>query len=397
MTSLLDIPSDLVSKISYMTSYIDFNLSGSKRLGSDNTSIILSSNIAYAVSNGYSGIRIPLHNNFYTGTGISIRVLKRKLAELQDRYYIKVYSGGFGYNENKRNDLCSCILFTKKIRDLYSNKSHRVYTDVIHIRNRDTKERISNRGLKGIKVKADPIISYNKMMAETVVKKLDGDLPVQQFRRVFTSNMESGGRVYCVDGGVQGFSSSERRELLIDDCKVIELDYRCSHPSIIHELKNREYDVSFIDPYDFHVPEVEFSGASPDIIRDYYKLAVLIALNCNGFKSAEGALRKRFEENNKFHSIGSSFSSQVLNAAYNHNIHLREYFFCDMGLFLQYIDSEIMVKVISKMTANMMPMIPVHDSIVVQEGNMYEAIQIMREAYAEVLEGVKFCHVDLKE
>lgn len=397
MSSLLDIPRELVDQLGYRTTYVDFAMSGSRKLGKDKTTIAISSNVQYAINNGYIGIRIPLHNSYYTGSGISIRGIKRKISELESDGYLKLYSGGFGYVGNKRNDLCSTILFTNKIRDLFSKKDPILYTDVIHVRDRETKERKSNRGVRGIKEKAGVILEYNELMSGASIKKDGIELPVQQFRRVFTGNMESGGRVYCVDGGVQGFSSSERRELLIDDCKVIELDYRCSHPSIIHELKNREYDVSFIDPYDFHVPEVEFSGASPDIIRDYYKLAVLIALNCNGFKSAEGALRKRFEENNKFHSIGSSFSSQVLNAAYNHNIHLREYFFCDMGLFLQYIDSEIMVKVISKMTANMMPMIPVHDSIVVQEGNMYEAIQIMRESYLEVLEGVKFCHVDLKE
>ena len=396
MHRLIDMPIDLVKTIQYRTSIADFGMASSRVFGSSKAEMMLASNVQYALSMGHCGIRLPRHNSVYTGTGISIRCLKRLLDKLESEDYIRNYVGGFLHEGDERVDLSSCVLFTEAMKERFKPKAPELYKDVVHIRDRETKKRLANRGRSGIKAMSDVVVDLNRLMLSCSITQDDQTIPIQQFRRIFSGSLDSGGRFYSLDGGIQTMPSNERRQLLMSGSPVAELDYSCMHPSIIHELKNRENDVEFIDPYDFSVSQIEFSCAPKEVVRDYFKMALIIALNCKDFKSAEGALRHKFESDSKFHVLGHHFASDVLKEAYSHNLHLREYFFCDMGLFLQNIDSQIMSSLINMTNANMMPVIPVHDSVIIQEHNVKEVSEMMIDAYTRILGGSKFCVIEQK-
>lgn len=319
---------------------------------------------------------------------------------MEDGGLIKQFSGGFDYIEGERIDYCSVILFESKLKQLIRSftKDNTSYlnTDVIHIRNRLNKERKSNKGIFSIKEKADNIISLNKLMLNTEYKLNGNQLPIQQFKRVFTDSLEYGGRYYSTDGGIQLIPAVLRKMITVNGHETVELDYKAMHPSIILELKNKEKSVEFKDPYAFVVPELDSKGLPFKLLRDYYKLALIIAINCKSFRSAEAALRKSYENEPKFHALGKSYSGQVLKAAYEHNDQMREYFFSDMGIFLQNVDSQIMDALLKETTSNGIPVYPIHDSVMVAEKDSFQVTAMMKEAYEKVLGGNKFCFIDTK-
>ena len=398
MHSLLDIPQDRRAQLSYRTSCLDTTLQtpSKLRLPKDKTSNCLYGNILKSNNSGYIGIRIPRNNDYYTGTDISARKIKRYLGLLEEQGLIRQYSGGFDYHEGERNDYCSVILFELTFRESLKVINIKEYTDVIHIRNRENKERKSNRGVHSIKQLSEHIIMLNKLMLSTEYRLDDNKLPVQQFKRVFSDSLDLGGRFYTIDGGIQTMPSAMRRGITVNGLATIELDYKAMHPSIILELKNRESIVDFKDPYGFIVDEIDRKGVPFSIVRDYYKLALIIAINCKSFKSAEAALRKAYNETPRFHVIGEHYAGNVLRAAYEHNTQLQEYFFADMGVFLQNVDSQIMNALLIETTKRNIPVYPIHDSVMVSEKDSYQVTVLMKQAYEEVLGGTKFCFIETK-
>lgn len=398
MRSLLDIPQERRLQLSYRTSCLDTTQTATSKLElpKDDTSNCLYGNILKSFNSGYVGIRIPRNNDYYTGTGISARKIKRYLDILEERGFIRQYSGGFDYLDGERVDYCSVILFESSLKESLKVIKIKEYTDVIHIRNRENKERKSNRGVYSIKQLSEHIISLNKLMITTEYRLGDAVLPIQQFKRVFSDSLELGGRFYTIDGGIQTMPSHMRRGITVNGLKTIELDYKAMHPSIILELKNKESIVDFKDPYGFIVEDIDRKGVPYATIRDYYKLALIIAINCKSFKSAEAALRKAYNETPKFHVLGQPYSGDVLRAAYEHNVQLQEYFFADMGVFLQNVDSQIMNVLLKETTSRNIPVYPIHDSVMVSEKDSYQVTVLMKQAYEEVLGGTKFCFIETK-
>ena len=399
MYTLLDIPHEHRLKLSYMTRVIDLSVVGAclGLLPVDDTSKCILGNISLANSSGYLGVRIPRSNSFYTGTGISARKVRRYLDLLETRGLVRQFSGGFDYHNGERLDLCSVVMIEKTLRDILVKEDVKLYSDVIHIRDRKTKLRRSNRGVAGVSLLADNVLKLNSLLLKTRYRLNDFDLPIQQFRRVFCDTINLGGRFYVAgSGGIQNIPSNARKDILINGEPSVELDYNSMHPSIILELKNCESTVEYTDPYGFVISDIENSGADFKTIRDYYKMALIIAMNCSSFKSATLSLNKIYEDNARFHIFGDSYSCKVLSAAYEHNTHLREYFFCDMGVFLQGIDGKIMANLLKSTTELGIPAYPIHDSVLVPKKYAIETEKLMFDSYHNVLGGSKFCRVSLK-
>tara|TARA_R100000655_G_scaffold79128_1_gene118537 strand:- start:479 stop:1819 length:1341 start_codon:yes stop_codon:yes gene_type:complete len=159
--------------------------------------------------------------------------------------------------------------------------------------------------------------------------------------RVFREDFRSGGRFYC---GAQGLRKAERATIQVNGKSTIELDYKSLHPRLLYNAEG------LAAPDDCY--------ASNSRSRDLTKLISLLCINCDSKKQAERALRSNWPMNSE-------------EASFHLDGYLAEHPAIAHRLFqsgwkrLQYLDSQLVDKVLAAGCYRDIAILPVHDSFIV--------------------------------
>lgn len=196
---------------------------------------------------------------------------------------------------------------------------------------------------------------------------------------------------------------SFRKDIRIDGNPTVEIDFKSLHPSMIAEFQGYKLPDGF-DPYG-----ILLEGYDPKTLRSIAKIAFMCIFNSKNLMQATAAvsqeLRDLRDEDGKH--IPTQWKEkglvpqviqvkQILQELAMHNIYAQDWVFSGKGIFLQNTDSKIMDCVIQQFLDVDEFMIPVHDSVVVEERLKDFAINAMKVAYKQVMKTDMNCRLDVK-
>ena len=401
----------------------------------------LVTNIARAIKQNATYLQIPKQFSVYTKNKqeISRTKLFSLFDELVLRDYLVFYKGGF-INVKKDEYVTSLYEITDKMKLLWVGidiDEELVYDgDLIEIKDRESKQHINSK-IRGTAEMRNTVNKYNHALSVIDLQFDGAPLPVQQYKRVFSGSLNLGGRFYNVNGGVQTMKQEDRKKLMINGEKVVELDFKALHPSILYEKKWQEnpklveywienswdgaynpyitkgYEAALYVNNDEGADQINrFGLVKYNPVRNLFKFAVMACLNAKrGEKRpitpAAKALTtewyddlKKKDQDRKYrglHVIDGKFPShaicELVQAA---NLPIGDSFFSDVGVELQRIDSDIIEQVISNLVEMGEVLYPEHDSVIVRESLEHVVTRLMREAYFNVIGSDQFCFIEKK-
>jgi hypothetical protein len=389
-------------------------------------------NSARAVKRKGTGFFISLSQRHYSDNkmGIGYRQVRSLLELLDEKGYIDIYKGFQQVNRQTGESInrMSCLLLTDKtlakwrnvlyIPNLWEEYDKKAGV-VVRIRGtKDTKE------LDDTAYQFDNMHEYNKSLREANITYGGQEVAAVQYQRIFLDNLETAGRLYVVGGGVQLIPQKLRAsELKINGENVVELDYSAIHPNICYEYLSTDdnQDVRDMMGQNFHPYNVDLSfvevdegkvrqweekyGAKCNPRRQLAKLAILVGMNSKDFQSAvfglankirEDKSKKEESEQMMFGTVGTIPCGEILRALQEHNSLIADRFFSDAGVYLQNVDSSIIMEVVSEMIQKGHTILTYHDSCIVAESAEKDLLQAMKSAWKKILGGDKFCKVEKK-
>lgn len=225
-----------------------------------------------------------------------------------------------------------------------------------------------------------------------------------QLRKVFNnSSWKQGGRSYVTGDGSQIMKRTFRKDIRINGNPTVEIDYKALHPSLIAELSGYKLPDNF-DPYGVHI-----DGYDKGILRKICKIAFMCIFNSKNLSQATAAVSKELrdlvdEDDKHLPTLWKQQGlvpqviqvKEILQELAMHNIYAQDWVFSGKGVFLQNTDSKIMDCIIQQFLDIDEFMIPVHDSVVVEERLKDFTINAMKVAYKQVMKTDMNCRLDIK-
>lgn len=210
------------------------------------------------------------------------------------------------------------------------------------------------------------LIAYDRLMGTVAITQFETNIPsyLTTLTRIFSNGCYAdGGRFY---GSIQGWRKNDRRTLRFNGEPVVEIDFRSIHPTMLYELQGLH---PLDDAYDIDGFE-----------RDDVKQAFNILLNRRAIKGHTDAqsLAMHLE-------ITSERATRLCEGLYARHAPIRQYFNTGFGLQLQRLDSDIMCSVMQFAVCQQIPIIPIHDSVIVRTRDAETATLAMVEAYVETM------------
>lgn len=193
-----------------------------------------------------------------------------------------------------------------------------------------------------------------------------GDAGRVALYRSFKGNWSNGGRLY--GGWWQTVPKSERRHLTIDGLPTIELDYARMQPSLLYAHRGLTLDH---DPY---LPP-QFAGPQ---VREVGKRIFNRLLN-----GKPGTLRVTAED--KAQLAGVADFPALVAAVVDINRPIADAFGSAAAGWLQRLDSDILIKVLTRTTKAGVVTLPIHDSLMVTVGNEDLLRTAMAAAYQDLI------------
>lgn len=282
---------------------------------------------------------------------------------------------------------------------------------MIELRGSDKKPVKIPTGKKTVRLQvkrlSTPVRAFNTLWLDHVAT-LGGHELVPFVRRIFNHSLKLGGRYY--GGGFQNISKADRALIEIDGEPTIEPDFDAIHFVILYAWAGRQYDLRCGDPY-----------TVPGFERTTVKRAMLSLLNSenasgwcanvtrSGNPQVKQAINDYRSEYLRFIAAGTqglktgqpkkpcyadSFISgmpdgiqgkellQAIKARHRPIAHL--FGSLNIGLRLQFTDSQIMSRVIEKLCRLNIPVLPIHDSIRCRKGDGWQVQTNMKEAFKEI-------------
>lgn len=194
----------------------------------------------------------------------------------------------------------------------------------------------------------------------------------------------SGGRLYSIvkrGVGWQNLSQEERNTITINHEPTVELDFRALHISMLYALMGKQLKE---DPYAYFSPEM----------RTLYKTLMLRLLNAGSVSGTLQSIERTlwtlnrkpliFSKELKFLNAVEQFQPdwrELVIALMEHHKTIQRYFGSDCGIYLQRLDGEMMLRILSILTSEGIPALPVHDSVIVPQGAQSRATEVMGEVY----------------
>lgn len=406
---------------------LPYNPTSSKCIKVRNVIGCLLLNLSYAVRVGKSSIVVQLDKNYYkqsaiyngvdTGRKVSYDYFISVLNWLCDVGYATLEKGCvLTWKENTRGTSCSVmpdqvlpsiLMVHEYLRDKVKETQKDIndipiIPDVIQMRDENKKviEKPLGRDEKRLVKVLD---SYNFSSRKFVITVGETYYDIQ-LRKVFNnSSWKQGGRSYVTGEGSSIMKRSFRKEIRIDGNPTVEIDFKSLHPSMIAELQGYKLPEGF-DPYG-----IKLDGYDAKILRSIAKIAFMCIFNSKNLNQATAAvsqeLRDLRDEDGKH--IPSQWKEsglvpkviqvkEILQELAIHNIYAQDWVFSGRGIHLQNMDSKIMDLVIQQFLDVDEFMIPVHDSIVVEDRLTGFGVDAMMTAYKQVMKTDMNCRVEIK-
>lgn len=329
----------------------------------------------------------------------------------------KDYGSLRGYQSIIWPEACLIDLFEHASPPAESVTAHR-NIELVRVKDRKSKRLVDYDDNELTTSSREVLRRFNDLLDDTQIA-LDGAEPVVASKlcyRTFTRDESSedlfalGGRIY--GGWWQQEGSAWRDKLTINGNQVVELDYHSLHPRLLYALVGQELKH---DPYQLNSTD-----------RNASKLLFLTAINARDESSIYQAFRHQSSSNSRkfdsrhdqahdildpdddpaniehilgmmksfdrkfrvfdsFKSVKNSELKEILQSLKQLNEPIARFLCNDMGIRLQRTDSDICMKVIEDMTGRSIPVLPIHDSFIVEKEHEEVLREVMERSALEVV------------
>ena len=197
------------------------------------------------------------------------------------------------------------------------------------------------------------------------------DLDGRLYRVFNNGNFVEGGRFYGAD--YQLLNSEQRKAILINGNKTVEVDFQALHPRMLYHLKRIDYQD---DPYT--------AVSNVKELRKPIKKMMQMMINAKTKPKAVGAFEKFLKTEPEFgnilYPIGLD-ARELINIIADRHKKLHEFFNTGIGIILQKRDSQIAESVLKYFMKKDIACLCVHDSFIVEEKYKDELIDVMKDKY----------------
>jgi hypothetical protein len=307
----------------------------------------------------------------------------------------------------------SRIWATQKLVKLFQNLDHNPFTCTYHpdrepiilrdpegndIEYDDTSETIRMRNI--VKRYNDflsnifidiPTLEETGIMIETVrgPRWLHINQTPNFTRRIFNNNsFQNGGRFY--GGWWQHCPKEYRSQIFIDDKATSEIDYSNNHIVLLYAEKGMKWGGG--DAYDIECP-TDLSHI--DDFRALVKSLLLIAINAENESKTYEAFRSEAKTGTPEKRLTNTQLSLVLDLLRKKHSPIADKLASGAGIELQFTDSQITEKIITRCMDHEVPVLIVHDSFIVPDGEEHFIRDTMTRAFKEVT-GMEFVPMEEK-
>ena len=211
-------------------------------------------------------------------------------------------------------------------------------------------------------------------------------------KAIFVGKLTLYGRLHTMGGRYslshQGLPAAEREHITIDGEPVVELDFSGLHPRLLYAHEGIQYDN---DPYtavsERLIDNAPLAGEALRHLRDYEKMALLALLNSRDWRQAEACCNDWFRTEPRdsvgaVRQIGITRARPVLEAFHAAHKPIAHYFHSGVGLRVMNLDARIALDIVNHFARQGAPILPVHDSFLVQARYQDELRHVMNQAYA---------------
>lgn len=257
------------------------------------------------------------------------------------------------------------------------------------------------------------LTGFNQLIENTQIH-LNGSEPARAKKlcyRVFSrESFELGGRV--TGGWWQNVESNLRDRLTINGNAVVELDYHAIHPTLLYAmvklpLKHDPYRIEGADratsklllltAINAENEKVLFRAFRRRASRDTTKFeirsemahhALDADMDPDDIDHLVGIMRSSEERADAFRKLKSKTNNELgatLESLKKLNEPIADYLCSDIGIRLQRTDSDICMKLIEEMTGRGIPVLPIHDSFIVEKKHEGELREVMERTALEMV------------
>jgi len=349
------------------------------------------------------------HRNSSNPAGIDNRTISLITDYLAHKGFIDLHIGRQN-DTDKNTSWCIPLLPLIALLDKYDAR-FRLHRDTQFALVRDGDKNVipmyTMRGKRSALIKLGQPVRDHYETWLSHIATLDGSYLLPWLKRLFNKNMDLGGRFY---GHYQNIPKVDRRRILIDGERTIELDYKSVHITLLYALEGLPVPA---EPYDIEGdgdeekiktykatcltlvnterlsslqanltrsgnPNVQQEFKSYKAKRERYGYLKSLALKATE-PTKPMSIRKGFIENIPTNANGSELLELIMD---RHQPIAHHFGVQNIGLKLQKLDSELMANALTKLDG--MPCLPVHDSIRCRLSDMRMVTDAMIEAFREL-------------
>lgn len=413
--------------IAYLTKYTGTTISAKRMTDIKRCSYCIVLNAAYAINKGLPFISLTLNENHYsvpaiyngnnTGRKISYTNMKIVLSYLENFTNTIINKGGVVDYELKwvgkdkqGKDKFKMVPKTFKTSELHLDESllaqvsevcgsFKPAESVLEVRDSEGKP-IGIRLTAKEKHLVQVLTSFNSSLDKNKIN-IHNDRFYVAVRKIYNnSSLKEGGRIFMTGADVSNLLNKEnRRQIYINDIPTVELDYAQLWPRIAADLIGQE-----LAP-DFDVYGVQIEGYCNKVMRDLCKVGLMCLFNADNFDTAYYATLAELKTSGMQDKINQAKAEgnwpefpiirKMLDMLMERNAYLLDFFFAKKATFLMNIESSLMDYILEKAVEDDRILVPIHDSVIVQEDYVELAEAYMYKAY-DVVVGGKNCVVRRK-
>lgn len=202
-----------------------------------------------------------------------------------------------------------------------------------------------------------------------------------QIQRIFSDEIKKGGRLYAQSLiSFQSLKKTTRRTITIDGTDTVEIDYSRLHPSILYNLKELpapqdSYGVFQTEDKDLiNACKKAFSAMLNSKNKDEAIKSISYEFYCKEPKI--GAAIEELTGERKQTAI-----NQLVQKIESFHKPIDDYFYKECWSWLHFKDSSLMLLVLKMLDDQMIPALPIHDSVIVPVNYQGATQEIMHRAY----------------
>ena len=383
--------------------------------------------LANLIYNTETPVGLNLNKNWWSGKEIGYSAIKEFKESLEKNGYIESSNGCYG-RDNVTPSFITRIWSSQKLKEAYKNITARTSDDFDIVELKTRKQRYKNGKIKKDKNGNDLLLKKSRKIPfketgqtmklrrelreinrvnEKADMTLDGVSLNVSVKAVFTESFNYHGRLYSNGTNqFQQFSKKERSRILIDGEPVVELDYSGLHPRLLYAQEGIQFDK---DPY-------TIVNDNP-VIRPFLKTLLLAMINNENINSAQSAcnawlnfeyikdkkgmsdikkyqkgmmtekgmekFKKKYSKVFAVKKAGITIAGPLMKKFLEAHEPIRKYLCTGnrTGMKLMNKDANIAMDVCKHFAKQNIPILPIHDSFIVQAKYEQELREVMDKMY----------------